>query len=316
MKSVRRAVFMLVPALWALQASGAPLSARTPSAGSPATAAAPSGPTRPAPPAHVAAPYKPLELSNPSTGLQQSAVQWKVPDQSGGREIQQWMVRACPKVDGTPYAACQPVPGPAAGQSSGALVQAQIPALFAEQISANSAGTSCADRIAVRFINPGIAPAPAKLQGAAPSGAPLGTAGIRTTAVTKQEKHPNHPFIRVAGVSGESKDVGHEGWIELLTMQWQDHKMIGSGVARSGGPACREVMLSATKFVDKTSPHLRELMTLGRSVDVTVDSLVGRQELRQAIFSSVVPVGGRDSDVGHPKESISLQGLDCSGSRK
>ena len=199
MKSMRRAVLVIVPVLWSWQASGAPLSARTPSAASSATAAAPSGPTRPAPPAHVVAPYKPIELSNPSAGLQQSTVQWKVPDQSGGREIQQWLVRACPKVDGTPYAACQQVLGPAAGQSSGAIVQAQIPAhvMFmgsntpvngAEICSVNSAGTSCADRIAVRFVNPGVAPA--KLQGAAPSGMPLGTAGIRAAPGAQAALNP------------------------------------------------------------------------------------------------------------------------------
>ena len=329
MKSMRRAVLVIVPVLWSWQASGAPLSARTPSAANPATAAAPSGPARPAPPARVAAPYKPIELSNPSVGLQQSTVQWKVPDQSGGREIQQWLVRACPKVDGTPYAACQQVPGPAAGQSSGAIVQTQIPAhvMFmgsqtpvngAEICSANSAGTSCADRIAVRFINPGIAPAPTKLHGAAPSGIPLGTAGIRAApgpTVAKQAKHPKHPFIRVSGVSGDSKDNGHEGWIDLLTLQYQESHGSGSGVAPSGGRRCREVNLSVTKLMDKTSSQLANLMTSGRSVDVTIDSIEGRQELRQAIFTSVVPLGGHGSDVGTPQESISLRGTYCSGSR-
>jgi type VI protein secretion system component Hcp len=331
MKSMRRAVFMIVPALWAWQASGAPLSARTPSAASPATATAPSGPTRPAPAAHLAAPYKPIELSNPVSGLAQSTVRWKIPDQSNGRLIAQWLVRACPKVDGTPYAACQQVQqlGGPNGQSSGTYVQAQIPAhvIFmgantpvngAEICSANSVATSCADRIAVRFVNPGIAPAPRKLQGAAPSGMPLGTAGIRAApvpTVAKQAKHPKHPFIRVSGVSGDSKDNGHEGWIDLLTMQYQESHGSGSGVAPSGGRGCREVKLSVTKLMDKTSSQLANLMTLGRSVDVTIDGIEGRQELRQAIFTSVVPLGGHGSDVGTPQESISLRGTYCSGSR-
>ncbi len=193
MNAHRRNLAVIVAMLWAWQAFGAPPSARTPSSSNPASAAVPSGPTRPEPPAHVAAPYKPIELSNPTVGLQQSVVRWKIPDQSNGRVIQQWLVRACPKVDGSPYAACQQVQqlsGPN-GQSSGTYVQAQIPAhvMFmganapvngAEICSVNSAGTSCADRIAVRFTNPGIAPAPTKLQGAAPSGMPSGTTGIRT----------------------------------------------------------------------------------------------------------------------------------------
>lgn len=156
-----------------------------------AAASAPAAPTRPAPPARMKPPYKPLELSNPSAGLQQSVVRWKIPDQSDGRLIEQWLVRACPQVDGTPYAACQQVQqlnGPD-GQMNGTYVQAQIPAHVtymgmntpvngAEICSVNSAGTSCADRIAVRFVNPGIAPAPARIHGAAPSGTPLGATGI------------------------------------------------------------------------------------------------------------------------------------------
>lgn len=186
MKVVRRGGFIVVLLLGIVQLAFAELPMRRPMPG------APSGPTRPAPPARTAAPYQPLELSNPMAGLQQSTVRWKIPDQSNGRLIAQWLVRACPKVDGTPYAACQQVQqlnGPN-GQSSGTYVQAQIPAhvMFmgadtpvngAEVCSANSAGTSCADRIAVRFVNPGIAPAPAKLHGAAPSGTPSGTLGIR-----------------------------------------------------------------------------------------------------------------------------------------
>ena len=177
-------------------AAGAPLSARVPSAVSPAPRVAPVAPVspallapgRPAPPARLQAPNKPENLGGAGGGPLRDSVHWTVPDQSGGREIQQWLVRACPAVQGSPYAACQPVAGPAAGQASGATVQAQIPShitymgadapvIAAEICARNSAGQSCADRLALKFAGIGIAPAPhlAIAQG----GAAAGTVGIR-----------------------------------------------------------------------------------------------------------------------------------------
>lgn len=163
---------------WAAHAAAAPLPPRPLMAPGTTSEAVPAqqGAQRQVPPAgHMLAPYKPLNLSNPSAGIQQSTVQWTVPDQSNGRVIWTWVVRACP-AGGSSYVACQSVPGPSAGQSSGTTVQAQIsshilymgastPVNAAEVCASNSVNInnpSCADRIAVRFINPGAAPAPVR----------------------------------------------------------------------------------------------------------------------------------------------------------
>jgi len=160
-----------------------------------------------APQPHLVAPYKPLDLSNPGVGLQQSTVEWTVPDQSGGRLIAQWQVSACPYVNGSPYAACLPVATLSAGQPSGGKVQAQIPAKVsylgsptpvngAQICASNAAGSSCADRITVRFVNAGSAPARIQassgigqgLQGAA--GAPGSGAMRGIIVVTKPPAGP------------------------------------------------------------------------------------------------------------------------------
>jgi hypothetical protein len=133
-------------------------------------------------------PNKPLEVKAAGRTAQQITVEWTVPDQSNGREIQRWLVRACPAVPGNPYAPCQQVPGPPAGQASSATLRAQIPARVtyvgsqapvngAEICAVNGAGTSCADRLALQFGG-GIAPAQ---QRGGPTGIkPAATIGIRT----------------------------------------------------------------------------------------------------------------------------------------
>ena len=180
-------------AVCAVQAAGAPSAQRSPASANGPQAVAPAGPARPAPPARMSPPYKPAGVKLVGRTPQQATVQWQVPDQSGGREIQQWQVRACPAVQGNPYAACQPIATPGAGQASGASVQASLPArvLFmganaavnaAEICAVNSAGTSCADRLTLQFGTVPAAPAPGIK--------PLGTGGIRV-APRQADVRPN-----------------------------------------------------------------------------------------------------------------------------
>lgn len=136
----------------------------------------------------VMPPYKPTELGSVSVSATQATVRWKMPDQSGGRAIGQWLIRACPKADGNP--ACQQVQamnGPG-GQASGTYVQAQIPSHVmykgidtpvngAEICAANRGGTTCADRILLNYAVPNSAAAPITMQnqaGALPTGNPPG----------------------------------------------------------------------------------------------------------------------------------------------
>lgn len=140
-------------------------------------------------------PNKPTELGSLGVSVSQATARWKIPDQSGGRAIEQWLIRACPKVDGNPNAACQQVQqlnGPG-GQASGTYVQAQIPSRVmykgvetpvngAEICAANRGGTSCADRIALSFAASGAVPGPAPTQnqaGGSPSGTTPGAIGTR-----------------------------------------------------------------------------------------------------------------------------------------
>ncbi|MGA7986192.1 MAG: type VI secretion system tube protein Hcp, partial [Burkholderiales bacterium] len=128
--------------------------------------------------------------------------------------------------------------------------------------------------------------------GIAPSGG-IGIARART-----------HEFMLVAGVAGESKDPGHLGWIDLLSVSWQDR-------AASGGDGrCRPVSVRATMHVNKASPQLAGLAASGSPNQVTIDGPGGRRTLRSAIISSVAPAGG---DLGDklPREAVSLSGSYC-----
>ncbi len=197
----------------AVQAAGAPSAQRSPApAGGPQAIA----PARPAPPARMSPPYKPAGVKLVGKTPQQATVQWQVPDQSGGREIQQWQVRACPAVQGNLYAACQPIATSAAGQPSGASAQASIPAhvLYmganaavnaAEICAVNSAGTSCADRLTLQFGTVPAAPAPGIK--------PLGTGGIRV-APRQADVRPNAaplggapPNVQSAGAAPRSRGI-------------------------------------------------------------------------------------------------------------
>lgn len=139
--------------------------------------------------APIRPPHEPIEPT--SVGSGQPAVRWKIPDQSDGRAIAQWLVRACPRADGEPRAPCQQIQalnGPD-GRSSGTYVQARIPervtyrgkesaVIAAEICSANRAGTSCADRVTLAT---GAGPAqtmPQHATGTAPAATPPPGNGI------------------------------------------------------------------------------------------------------------------------------------------
>jgi hypothetical protein len=172
----------------------------------------------------MSSPNKPLEVKAAGRLAQQITVEWTVPDQSNGREIQRWLVRACPAVPGNPYAPCQQVPGPAAGQASSATLRAQIPVRVtymgsqapvngAEICAVNGAGTSCADRLALQFGG-GIAPAQ---QGGGPTGIkPAGTIGIRSApGATSLNQQPLTPGGGSAGAPSATQNRPPSGGIAV-----------------------------------------------------------------------------------------------------
>jgi hypothetical protein len=133
-----------------------------------------------------------------------------------------------------------------------------------------------------------LAPAPAG-GGIAPSGGiGIARAGARS-------------FMQVEGVAGESGDLAHRGWIELLSASWRDE---GPDGGRAG---CRRIRFAAAKLVDKSSGQLAGLAVSVRPTAITVDGPGGRRTLQRAMITSVTPAGGGD----RPQESLSATGSYC-----
>ena len=210
-------------------------------------------------------PNKPLEVKAAGHLAQQVTVQWTVPDQSNGREIQRWLVRACPAVPGNPNAACQQVPGPAAGQASGATMRAEIPQRVtymgsqtpvngAEICAMNSAGTNCANRLALQFGG-GIAPAQ---QGGGPTGVkPAGTIGIRTApGPTSVSPQPLTPGGGSAGAPSATQNRPPSGGIAVkgaAPPTAAQPQTAGAPAARGGIPASAALAKSAASVSVKPS---------------------------------------------------------------
>jgi type VI secretion system secreted protein Hcp len=58
-------------------------------------------------------------------------------------------------------------------------------------------------------------------------------------------------FLKIEGVTGESKDKGHEGEIDVLAWSWG-----ASSSVKGKAVSCNIQDLSLTKYVDSASPHL------------------------------------------------------------
>jgi hypothetical protein len=132
--------------------------------------------------------------------------------------------------------------------------------------------------------------APAHLSGGV---APSGGIGIARTGMRS--------FRLVEGVAGESGDLAHRGWIELLSASWRNEGPDGS---RAG---CQRIRFVGAKLVDKSSPQLAGLAVSGRPTAITVDGPGGRRTLQRAMITSVTPSGGGN----RPQESLSATGSSC-----
>jgi len=115
-------------------------------------------------------------------------------------------------------------------------------------------------------------------------------------------------FIKIEGVDGESMAEGHENWIEVLSVSESIARPAdtsGSG-RRRGSAIFEDVVLE--KFLDKTSPKLREALAQGRNyplIDIDITTNCGDREV--VYFSYEF----RNSQLS----SISLKGMSAGGDR-
>jgi type VI secretion system secreted protein Hcp len=132
--------------------------------------------------------------------------------------------------------------------------------------------------------------------------------------VTRASGQVPQAFVRFDGVDGESKDVDHLKWSEIVTFhQGQKLPVEGVGAARQVGSVGFDEV-SVIKGVDKASPKLAEAVCTGLRVprvdiDVTQMTESGRvsylsYELRNVLISSYNIVGSDSSS--RPIEEVTL----------
>ncbi|MGA7986191.1 MAG: hypothetical protein WCA01_13510 [Burkholderiales bacterium] len=112
-------------------------------------------------------------------------------------------------------------------------------------------------------------------------------------------------FMQIAGVTGQSADIAHRGWIELLSASWLDR---GAVPGREG---CRQFVLSAVKLVDPSSSQIAAMASARRRAEITVDGPGGRRTLHDAAIASPVPMSAATSAQAPARESFSVVGLEC-----
>jgi type VI protein secretion system component Hcp len=122
--------------------------------------------------------------------------------------------------------------------------------------------------------------------------------------------HSKGQYMLVQGVHGESKDLAHQGWIDLLSVNWGAH--MGGGVAnartRAASSNCKRTEVTVTKYSDASDPALQKLEVLGTGVDVTITEAAMTVKLRETQITSVAPAQSPGGADGRMRESVTLVG--------
>jgi type VI secretion system Hcp family effector len=124
--------------------------------------------------------------------------------------------------------------------------------------------------------------------------------------------HPNHPYLKLDGIPGESTDVGHVGWIDVLSFQWGGSagtSAAGAAVRASQGRRSTVSSIVITKGMDKSSTVLQKAATTGQHLKTAVLEMISasKNETYRITLSDAVISSLRVSTVnGRPTESITF----------
>ena len=116
-------------------------------------------------------------------------------------------------------------------------------------------------------------------------------------------------YMKIEGIQGESTDQKHQGWIEVLSVQWGTTRRPTSGRAAQPGRGAGTV--SITKRTDKSSALLMQYNSTGKHIGKVYLDLGGSRdrqrymtyELTNVRISSYEPSA---SGGGVPMETITL----------
>ena len=120
-------------------------------------------------------------------------------------------------------------------------------------------------------------------------------------------------FMKIEGIQGEASDQKHQGWIEILAVNWSSGR---TARAPSGGRAAQPGRgagtVSITKQTDTSSAALMRYNSSGKQFEKIVIDITSydrsrttymRYELRNVMITSFEPGG---SGGGVPTETITL----------
>ena len=123
-------------------------------------------------------------------------------------------------------------------------------------------------------------------------------------------------FLKLEGIEGESKDSGHEGEIELLSINWGANQTGTSGYGGgAGGGKVSMQDITFTKRFDKASPKLMLTCCNGTHIPssvVTIRKAGGEQQeymfikLKDVIVSSVQAGGSSEGGDDIPMETVNI----------
>lgn len=98
-------------------------------------------------------------------------------------------------------------------------------------------------------------------------------------------------FLKIDGVDGESTDINHRNWIDVLSFSQGASKpaVASTGLSRRSGSAILEDFV-ITKKLDKTSPKLADFVLRGRFIPVVTLELAnsGSGPYYKVVMSNVI----------------------------
>jgi type VI secretion system secreted protein Hcp len=121
-------------------------------------------------------------------------------------------------------------------------------------------------------------------------------------------------FLKIDGITGESTDAGHNGWIEILSYHHGVTQPASNTVSSAGGATAERVNFgdfSITKLVDMASPKIFEASCSGKHIKEVILEICragGDKQKYLVIKMEQVLVSSYTQDGGSafPGESISF----------
>ena len=125
-------------------------------------------------------------------------------------------------------------------------------------------------------------------------------------------------FLHIPGITGESSDANHKGWIDISAWQWEVIRKITSSTSTQGDRESANTVISdlkLSKYFDKSSLPIFIEACCGRGKDITLHltktgdgsgaDVYLEYVLKNALISGY-DVGGTDQDVKRPIENITI----------